>query len=278
MSENKIPTLIVNNAQKLIEQLVPSISQISDRIGVVNIGQPNMQMPGTCLVQSELQDILNLRNNLIDKLNSVSKTIDLLTKPVNTLTTIVDTTSTLVDTTNTVRIAANVALALIPVPPGVPGAIPAGINTAKDVIEFLTPKIQLAKNQITQISDALNYASNVIFKILNLFKIRDQYLKQCGINPSLFTPTSDIVNQINKQYTEAQNQLNQSDGSSQVYQGFNLEIVEEPFSSTVNRKKAVAKNSSGIILLQTPLSFTSSPQILIQQLKLIIDNSDLKAI
>jgi hypothetical protein len=39
----------------------------------------------------------------------------------------------------------------------------------------------------------------------------------------------------------------------------------------------VARNKDGIILLQTPPSFTTKPQILIAELKLIIDNSDLKA-
>jgi hypothetical protein len=77
------------------------------------------------------------------------------------------------------------------------------------------------------------------------------------------------------QFTNIQDQIN---NETPIYQGFNLEIIEEPFSSTVNRKKAVAKNSSGIILLETPPSFTSSPSILIEQLKLIIDSSNLKAV
>jgi hypothetical protein len=272
MSENRIPLLIISNAQKLIKQLVPSISQISDRIGIKNLGQSNMQLPGSCLPQSELQEILILKNNLTNTLNSISKTIDLLSKPINTLTPVVNALSTTLNTVDKARIASNVALAAIPL---APGAIPAGINIAKDTVEFLNPKIQTFKNQINSISEALNYANNIIFKILTLLKIIDQYLLQCGIQPSTLTPINDIVDKINQQYTEAQTQSQNTD--SQVYQGFILEIIEEPFSSTVNRKKAVAKNSSNIILLQTPPSFTSSPQILIQQLKLIIDNSDLKA-
>ena len=52
---------------------------------------------------------------------------------------------------------------------------------------------------------------------------------------------------------------------------------EEQFSPTVSRRRAVALNPQGIVLLQTPLSFTSTPEVLVQQLKLIIDNSNLKA-
>jgi len=272
MSQSKIPLLIVNNAKKLIEQLVPSIIQIADRTGIKNIGQPNMEMPGSCLPQNELQEILTLRNNLIDKLNTVSRTIETLSKPIDTLNTVANTTSTILDTTDKARIAANIALGLAPVTPGIG---PAAINTLKDLVELIKPQVQTLKNTISSISEALDYASNAIFKLLNLLKIIDQYLLQCGINSSNLSSTSDFVNQIDQQYTTAQTQ--QISGF-QVYQGFTLEVVEEPFSSTVNRRKAVAKNSQGIILLQTPLSFTSTPQILIQQLKLIIDNSDLKAV
>ena len=272
MSQSKIPLLIVNNAKKLIEQLVPSIIQIADRTGIKNIGQPNMEMPGSCLPQNELQEILTLRNNLIDKLNTVSRTIKTLSKPIDTLNTVANTTSTILDTTDKARIAANIALAFIPL---TPGAGPSAINTLKDLVELIKPQVQTLKNTISSISEALDYASNAIFKLLNLLKIIDQYLLQCGINSSNLSSTSDFVNQIDQQYTIAQTQ--QTSGS-QVYQGFTLEVVEEPFSPTVNRRRAVAKNSQGIILLQTPLSFTSTPQILIQQLKLIIDNSDLKAV
>ncbi len=276
-AESKIPSLIINNAQKLLQQLVPSIVQITKTTGIQNIGQSNMQMPGSCLPQEELQKIVNLRNNLTTQLNAISKTIEILGKPVSVLSTTVNTTSTLLTATDIARIAANVALAAIP-PPGVPGTLPAAINTLKDVTEFLKPNIQTIKNQVSSISGASDYANNTIFKITGLLNTIDQYLQECGTSPSDLTPTSDYVNKVNQQYAAAQASAENTDSDSQVYEGFTLEVVEEPFSPTVNRKKAVAKNSSGIILLETPLSFTSTPQVLIQQLKLIIDNSDLKAV
>jgi hypothetical protein len=276
-TQSKIPSLLIKNAQKLIQQSVPSISRIVSKTGIQNIGQPDMIMPGTCLPLEELQGILNLRNSLIIQLNTISKTIETLSKPIGVLSNVVNTTSTILQTTNTARIAANVALAAIP-PPGVPGVVPATINTLKDITEFLKPNLQITKNSITNISTALDYANTSIFKILGLIKSIDQYLTGCEVSASNLTQTSDYVNKIDQQYTEAQNQAQSNNNGSQVYQGFTLEVVEEPFSPTVNRRKAVARNPQGIILLQTPLSFTSTPQVLIQQLKLIIDNSDLKAV
>jgi len=275
-TESKIPSLIIKNAQKLMQQLVPSISQIASKTGIQNIGQPNMQMPGSCLPQDELQEILNLRNSLVNQLNAVSKTIETLSTSANALSTIVNTTSNIIKTTDAARIASNIALAAIP-PPGVPGVVPATINTLKDVTDFLKPNLQFVKNQVSSISKALDYASKTISKILGIINAIDQYLTGCGVSSSDLASTSDYVNKINQQYIDAQI-LAAEDLNSQVYKGFVLEVIEEPFSPTVNRRKAVAKNTSGIVLLQTPLSFTSTPQVLIQQLKLIIDNSDLKAI
>ena len=45
----------------------------------------------------------------------------------------------------------------------------------------------------------------------------------------------------------------------------------------MTRRKAVAKNNNGIILLSTPLSFTTDNQTLLNQIKLLIDSNDLKA-
>ena len=39
----------------------------------------------------------------------------------------------------------------------------------------------------------------------------------------------------------------------------------------------MAKNTQGIILLSTPLSFTTDTETLINEIKLIIDSNDLKA-
>jgi hypothetical protein len=276
-NSNKIPILIAEKAQGLALQLIPSIIQMSGKLGIQNIGQPNMVLPSICPSSDELQNLLTLRNNLIGKLNNVAKTIEILSKPISILNNVVNTTSTILETTDKARIAANIALAFIPL---TPGAGPAAINTLKDLVELLRPPIQITKNTINSISEALDYANNIIAKLLSLFEIIDQILSKCGVSSSDLTSTSDFVNQINNQYIQVQQQnqsVNAGLSNSQIYQGFTLEVVEEPFSPTVNRRRAVAKNSQGIILLQTPLSFTSTSQILIQQLKLIIDNSDLKA-
>jgi hypothetical protein len=205
---------------------------------------------------------------MVDKLNSTTKTIELLSKPVDTLNTVVSTTSTILNTTKNARIAANIALGFLPV---TPGAAPAAINVLGDLINLLDPQVQTAKNAVSSISSALDYTNEILFKLLNLLKIIDNYLIGCGTTD--LSPINDYLKVVEQQYTQVQ----ESPTTSQVYNGFTLDIVEESFSPTVKRIKGVAKNSQGIILLQTPLSFTTTPQVLIAELKLIIDKSNLKA-
>ena len=107
-------------------------------------------------------------------------------------------------------------------------------------------------------------------------------LKKC--NPDISSSTSSTplvplsptlleIERINKE-VEANNQNNINE---QTYNGFILDIIEEPYSPTVNRRKAVAKNRNGIILLSTPLTFSTDNQTLIDEIKLLIDTNNLKA-
>ena len=86
------------------------------------------------------------------------------------------------------------------------------------------------------------------------------------------TPISEDLQNINNRQEIAEETLNQTS-----YQGFIIEIEEVPFNPTVIRRKAVGINQSGIKLIETPLSFTTNPQTLIEELKLIIVRDNLKA-
>lgn len=269
---NDLSNIIINKSQELIKQLIPKIIDIAYKIGIEKIGQLEEKLPDQCLVQEELKKVLQLRNNLINKLNSTSQTIETLSKSIDPLTTLVNTTSNALKTTKTSRIAATAALNFIPSPPGTPGAVISTINNLKDLEEFLNPKIVLGKNKITSIKTALDFSNQNLVKTLNLLKSIDEYLINCGIDPNELTSINSYMSTINNLYLQQQNTFN-----SNIYQGFFLEIETIPYSPTVNRRRAVAKNKDGIVLLQTPLSFTTLDQVLIEELKLIIDTNNLKA-
>jgi hypothetical protein len=268
---DNIPKLISNKAKVLAGQLVPAILQIALQAGIENLGSPNVKYPDTCLPSSESQRLLRLRNNLLTTLNATAKTIETLTLPLNTLNTAINITSTTLSTVSVARLAANVALAALP-PPTVPGTLPSTINSLKDLEQPLNYKLTTTKNTAFAISVALDFVHKILVQLIKLLKELDVYFKKCVPDAGLVS-INDYLTKVEAAATEvATNSENRT-----IYQGFVLEIVEEPFSPTINKRKAVAKNNNGIILLQTPLSFTTNSQALLEELKLIIDKSNLKA-
>jgi hypothetical protein len=272
---DKISSLLASKIKGLAEKLIPTIFQIALKIGIENLGTPNIKYPDTCLQPTELNKLIKLRNTLVVTLNTTSKAIQLLALPLRTLGIAVGIASTSLSTVKSIRLASNVALAAIP-PPGVPGTLPAAINILKDVEDPLKGKINGIKNKVNAISNILDFVNTILVGIIALLKSLDVYFKRCAPNEVL-TPISDSLIEIENQYNQAQADAAADNTLTPVYQGFTLGIVEEQFSPTVKKIKAVARNKDGIILLQTPSSFTTKPQILIAELKLIIDNSDLKA-
>jgi hypothetical protein len=282
--KEKIPILLAEKSQDLLKLIIPKVTEIVTKIGIENIGQPDVKLPDICLPASEIQPLIDLRNNIVDKLNSASKIIETLTKPLNPLNTVVTVTSTVVDTLNTSITVLESTIPLLPTPtPGAPS--PAGIAlNVKSILEKTlaktTPKITTAKNSINSITEAVDKVNSIISTVLNILNSIDKYLIKCKPDTPPGSSTSSDLIPLNSYLTNVANSANQVENAlilGENYNGFILDVVEEQYSPTIKKSKAVAKNSNGIILLQTPLSFTTTPQILIEELKLIIDKNNLKA-
>jgi hypothetical protein len=287
MSNSKISTLLVTASEKLIQQAVPVISEIVVKTGIKNIGLANMELPNACLFNDELQKILELRNAILNKINTTSKTIENLSKTLDPLNKAATTAQTSLNTAKTAVDIATIALKAIPSPPGIPGIVLTSyVDVATLVNITLPPTVILATNKVMSITSALNYANSILSKLVGILKSIDQYLAGCNVSLDGSPTISSYADKINQQYSAVQdngiqglntqgNQGNQ--GNLEVYNGFTLGIVEEPYTPTVNRRKAVAKNSQGIILLSTPLTFSTDNQTLLTAIKLIIDSNNLKA-
>lgn len=273
-AQSKIPALLIKTAEKLIQQSVPTIAQIAAKTGIQNIGQPNVELPSACLFNDELQEILKFRNSIVNQINSASKIIETLSKSLDPLTTSVNTAKTSLDVAKTTVTAISTAMLVTPPAIPIPGQLITGLSIAKDLLNgTIPPIITQATNKLNSIKGALDYVNSILSKLVNILKSIDQYLTGCGVSVTDSPSINDYATKVNQQYSE----LEDIPSNKEVYQEFTLEIIEEPYSPTVNRRKAVAKNTQGIILLQTPLSFTTDNQTLLNQIKLLIDSNNLKA-
>ena len=240
-------------------------------------GCPNPNSP-------TIRKIITIRNGLVVSLNTIGKQLDNITKSITSLSTFLSLTEIVITNLDLIKSLLSAGSKFIPSPPGVPGAITSGLADLESLIrkKLFTPtgeaRLPKIAGSIAAAAIPISIINIYIQQLVGILSALDIKLKQCvpdlassTSSPGL-TSLSDNIISIAAQQTQADTTINQT-----TYNGFLIEIETIPYTPTVNRYRAVGKNQSGIILTQTDLSFTLEPQILINELKLIIDKDNLKA-
>jgi hypothetical protein len=257
----KLGQILIQKGTELDSQLPSSITNLVSQF-----------TPGSCPDPAILQSIVEKRNNIVGKLNTVEQSLNVVTSTYTGVSSFLDILLFSISNLKNVKTGLNQAAKIIPV---IPGAVVSTINDLGDLSDRLTfdnlgnSKLQQQKDRIDSLIIPIAIFSKTIQNIINLLNSLDTLI--IGCNP---TSTLDSLSDTIVQTANNQTQADMNDGS---YKGFTFTIEEVPFSPTVNRLKAIALNQGGIPLLETPLSFTTNRQTLIDELKLIIDRNDLKA-
>jgi len=241
-------------------------------------------LPPICPPQPILRQIIITRNNILSALETINSYIQSISFTIVAISTGLRLTKQTILTIRAIRKTILLtAKALSKVTP--PIRLPAPLDSAlKDLTELAdnlrfaptgTPKLDKLEELINSAGIALSLASSVIGQAVTLLNFVDFLLIKCSLENGIeenITPISEELIQAANRQQVASETLNGA-----LYNGFIIEIEEVPFSPTVIRRKAVGINQSGIKLIETPLSFTTNPQFLIDELKFIIDRDDLKA-
>lgn len=274
--ENSLPdSLKSTGSEKLGQIILEKGIQISDQIQpqldklLLNITVPG----GLCLPEAQLNIFITQRNNIVDSLNQIEKYLNLTTKAVGITSTTLDALITTAQLLRGLKPAAIAATAASPTP-GPFASLVLQINEVLDNLKFDAlgnSKLNKLKTIIDSTTTPIALTSQFIAKAITVLGLIDVIIKKCSPNSTLSIISQDLIN-ITETQLKASQTLNDI-----TYKGFIIEIQEVPFSPTVNRRKAVGKNSQSIPLIETELSFTTNPQILINELKLIIDRDNLKA-
>jgi hypothetical protein len=275
--ENSLPdSLKSTGSEKLGQIILEKGIQISDLI------QPQLTKllsslttpDGLCLPEAQLNLLIAQRNNIVDNLNQIEKYLNLTTKAVGITST---TLNVLITTAKVLRGLKPAAIAAISAATPLPGPFASLVLQINEVLDSLkfdalgNSKLNKLKIIIDSTATPISLTSQFIAKAITLLGLIDIIIKKCSPNSTLSSISQDLIN-----ITEAQLKASQTLNDI-TYKGFIIEIQEIPFSPTVNRRKAVGKNAQGIPLIETELSFTTISQILVNELKLIIDRDNLKA-
>ena len=280
----RLGSLVLKQSQKLSKFVIPLAFNLIKEYGIDkleaaleeesdSIDELREQLKEEfCNVQ--LPQIIAKRNNAVDYLNNTGRILDTLTISVNFGASFAEILETLIKILRGVSFTINQAAKAIPL---IPGAVVSAVNdlsTIADTVTFKpdgTPNIPPLKITAAQVSPAFATVQSTIVRCVDLLDRLDILITLCDPNANL-TGISDSINTVYDNELVAA--ATENDGT---YKGFILEIESTPFTDTVNKNRAVGKNRSGIILISTESSFASNPQVLIDELKFIIDRDDLKS-
>jgi len=227
-----------------------------------------------CPTKEQLDLIIQQRNGLVEKLNATGAKLDGLSVTINFGANFAEVLVTLIKILKTANFSLNQAAKAIPLIPGAIVSLGNDLSTAADSITFKpdgTPNIPPIAINAAQVSPAVALVQSTIVRCVDLLDQIDTLIILCNPNATL----NSISNSIDDIY--ANESLAELSENSNTYKGFILEIETRPYTPRVNESRAVGKNQSGITLTFTDWSFTSSTQVLIDELKFIIDRDNLKA-
>lgn len=264
----KLPLIIYALGEQVKTILQPSLNNLIKQY----IEKYNIQ--GICLNPIELNELRQQRDLIVNQLNNIGRKIDQTGNTITGISSFLNTTIAIITAVETASIIASAAIKFLPT---TPGAIPASLNDIQTLIRKTTFD-KLGNSKLTKLQSIIN-SSALVISIISIYVLRaveslkaiDFVLKTCDPNNPL-SPINSQVESISNTQLQASQTQNQTS-----YNGFIIEIEEIPYTPTVTRRRALGKNSQGIILIQTELSFTTNPKTLINELKLIIDRDNLKA-
>jgi hypothetical protein len=229
---------------------------------------------GTCVSQQILDDTISQRNGLVLQLNDIGNNLNKLTNTLTGLSNYLSLAQAVITIIKTSKIATSIAAKILPAVPGIVPATISDLEDAKNQITFTdtgTSKLDKIQGSVSSAAISVSIVTGYILSIVNTLNSLDIILTKCSPDSTFASISKDINDSADAQ-KQAETTINQT-----TYNGFIIEIEEIPYTPTVTRRRAIGKNQQGIVLIQTELSFTTNPQTLITELKLIIDRDNLKA-
>jgi hypothetical protein len=217
----------------------------------------------TCPSQENINALISIKNKLVKQLNISYNSIQ-------KSTTLLDINNKIVDGLDTTfNILKN-----LPIPTAVAGVgIPISVvNNVQDAKDFLLSLKDKLKNINSGVTSTINPLESTLVKVISYLNFLDKITQICNPdNPSTQTQISTELTVLTSQ------QSNQQSPIVTNVNGFEMGVETEPTTKSLKRRRAIARNKSGVIMLKGEWSFSSIDQILIDELVFYIQQNNLKA-
>jgi len=159
------------------------------------------------------------------------------------------------------------------IPPGPAGGVifslPQGVVQSQSAkLKWATETLEDIENEIDNIEELLRNFELIFVPLQAKIQLIRTLLNRCAANPNLTAEEREaILEGSNISTAEEENYLSTN---GKVYV---IKVVTNPQSPSIApQRQAIAFDNRGIAVLQGPLSFASSSDILIKELKFRIDN------
>jgi hypothetical protein len=245
-----------NQVNTLKNTLIPSVLTMVAAFGITKLSDykpeqlPKLLDQSFCPTQDELTNLINRKNKLVKQLSNSLKIINA-------------TTIALGISGGAIQILEISLKSQIAIPTPVPPA-------ANEASRVLDKRISQLKSVNTGILSILLILRQVLTQALQLLNLLDALVQKCY-------PDAD-QEQVSLELTALTTQ--QSTQLSPVVtnvNGFEMGVETENSPNTLKRRRALARNKQGVVMLKGEWSFSSIDQILIDELVFYIQQNDLKA-
>jgi len=203
-----------------------------------------------CPTQAELTNLINRKNKLVKQLSNSLKIIDATTLALGI-------TGGLIQA---LEIALRAQIATItPVPPA-----------ANEASRILDKRISQLKSVNAGILSILIILRQVLAQALQLLNLLDKLVEKCypeADQERISLELTALTVQQSVQLSPVVTNVN----------GFEMSVETENTTNTLKRRRALARNKQGVVMLKGEWSFSSIDQILIDELVFYIQQNDLKA-
>jgi ribosomal 50S subunit-associated protein YjgA (DUF615 family) len=269
--------------QDILKKFIPLIIGLIAKFGISKLTEAIENKfsdfdKKNCPHPDELRKIIRKRNRIVKILNSIYKFVDALVKAAGIVLTLIQ----------IFRLIKGIVVSL-PIPQAI------GVPPAKDFGGLISaqPMSSTLKsaNNLDQFESLIKKYEGLTIMVLAILSVLKAVLKMAidllnGLDAMLQTCMQDAVDKnelqleiINQELQDLFAEEKEIIPPSPFINGFQISVVEDNKSpiGKLKRRYAIAKNKLGIIMLKGEPSFSSSDQILIDELKFYITQNDLKA-